>query len=286
MLFSILVANFNNGKYFEDCYASIVEQSYQNFEVIIVDDCSTDDSIDLIEAQIKNNSKFKLYRNEKNLGCGYTKRKSAALASGDICGYLDPDDALDPMALELMIKAHQENPLASLVHSTLWYCDNDLSKIKKYEHAKPVVVSPYFTNIDIPVIAFASYKNDRYHLTQGINPNQHRAVDIDLYLKLSEVGEFVFLDQPLYKYRIHSGGISSSSRTKAFYGHLKAIAAAEDRRNINLENEVEPVLVGQGKSHLFYEARFCDPKYLLYRLWTLFKQNPKGFFKSFFVSKK
>ncbi|RYY18604.1 MAG: glycosyltransferase family 2 protein [Chitinophagaceae bacterium] len=286
MLFSILIANYNNGNYFKDCYASIAEQTYQKFEVIIIDDGSTDDSIHLIETLIKNDPRFRLYKNEKNSGCGYTKRKCAELAAGDICGFLDPDDALDPIALEVMVKAHQEHPQASLVHSTLWYCDDDLKKIKRYEGAKPVVASPGFTNIDIPVIHFTSYKNEHYRRTQGINPNQHRAVDIDLYLKLSEVGEFVFLDQPLYKYRIHKNGISTSNRTKAFYGHLKAIAAAEDRRGVNLENEVEPVLVGQGKSHLFYEARFCNPKYLVYRLWLLFKQNPAGFLKSFFVKQK
>ncbi len=49
---SLLVANYNNGRYFKDCYDSIVSQTYENWEVIIVDDASTDNSVDIIKKLI------------------------------------------------------------------------------------------------------------------------------------------------------------------------------------------------------------------------------------------
>ena len=52
MKFSILIANYNNGKFFQDCYKSILQQTYQNWEVVILDDASTDNSVEVIKIPI------------------------------------------------------------------------------------------------------------------------------------------------------------------------------------------------------------------------------------------
>src|SRR5690554_4791645 len=114
-LFSILIAQYNNGHFFNDCYKSILEQTYANWEVIIVDDASTDDSLKVIKDIIKDDSRFKLFTNDTNKGCGYTKRKCAALATGEISGFLDPDDTLEPIALEKMVEIHLNHPEVSIV---------------------------------------------------------------------------------------------------------------------------------------------------------------------------
>ncbi|MFP3541126.1 glycosyltransferase family 2 protein, partial [Pseudomonas sp. SIMBA_044] len=86
MIFSILIDNYNNGKFFKQCYDSIISQKYIDWEVIILDDCSTDNSLELINALIKNDCRFKLFENEINSGVGVTKSKLIELANGDICG--------------------------------------------------------------------------------------------------------------------------------------------------------------------------------------------------------
>ena len=116
-LFSILIANYNNGKYFKDCFESILKQTYSHFEVVIVDDCSTDDSAEIIQELIKNDARFLFFQNEKNQQTGFTKSKCASLAKGELCAFLDPDDALAENALDIMVKKHQENPDVSLVYS-------------------------------------------------------------------------------------------------------------------------------------------------------------------------
>ena len=99
MLFSILVANYNNGHFFQDCYQSILSQTYTNWEVIIVDDCSTDESVSVIKQIIGVDDRFKLIENTKNYGCGYTKNKCVQNAKGDILGFLDPDDSSQPILI-------------------------------------------------------------------------------------------------------------------------------------------------------------------------------------------
>jgi glycosyltransferase involved in cell wall biosynthesis len=73
MKFSILIANYNNGKFFKTCYESIITQTYKNWEAIILDDASTDDSLEIIHQIIGNDSWFKVFQNTENSGVGITK---------------------------------------------------------------------------------------------------------------------------------------------------------------------------------------------------------------------
>src|SRR5665647_1920850 len=148
MKFSILIANYNNGRFFKDCYDSIINQTYSNWEAIIVDDHSTDTSVELINAIIKADASFKLYENEKNYGCGYTKRKCAELATGEICGFLDPDDTIMPNAVELMVNAHLNHSEVSLVHSNFYFCNEFLEKTSLFDRAKKVQVNDRFINLN------------------------------------------------------------------------------------------------------------------------------------------
>ena len=236
-LFSILIAQFNNGKYFNDCYKSIIAQTYPYWEVIIVDDASTNDSFAVMKELIGNDDRFKLICNTQNKGCGYTKRKCAELASGELCAFLDPDDALTEDALYLMVAEHAKHPEAAMVYSNLLYCDENLNLRYENKSRKIENHDPYFFDFDGHTSALLSYKKDLYDKTEGINSDLLRAVDRDLMLKLYEVGTAVFLDKGLYKYRIHRNGISTNTnQDKAYFWFWVTVIDAARRRNVNIEN--------------------------------------------------
>jgi len=283
LLFSILIANYNNGKFFKDCYDSIINQTYGNWEAIIVDDHSTDDSVVLIKAIIKDDARFKLYENEKNEGCGYTKRKCAELAMGEIAGFLDPDDTLMPDALELMVQAHTNNPAVSLVHSNFYFCNELLERTSLFNRAKSVQVNDRFINLNASVNHFVSFKKSFYDRTIGIDASFQRAVDQDLYLKLSETGSFYFIDKPLYNYRIHDKGISTSKADHAFYWYLKVIMKAEERRKVNLENEVAELLNRTDPNNM--QINLANPRYLILAMIKAFKKGPARFLKKLFLNR-
>ncbi|MDQ0478178.1 glycosyltransferase [Chryseobacterium sp. MDT2-18] len=236
-LFSILIAQYNNGKYFEDCYKSIIAQTYQNWEVIIVDDDSTDDSVAQMKKIIGDDSRFKIEINSENKGCGFTKRKCAELAIGDICAFLDPDDAITAEALLVMVEEHKKHPDASMIYSNLLYCDEYLNVQQENKSRKIENFDPYFFDFEGCTSAFLSYKKKFYDQTQGISSYLLRAVDRDLLLKLYEVGAAVFLDKGLYQYRIHPNGISTNSnQDKAYFWYWVTVIDAAKRRNVNIEN--------------------------------------------------
>lgn len=231
-LFSILIANYNNGQYLQECLDSVFAQTYTNWEIILVDDASTDKISSALYKKYDNHPQIHIFYNEKNKGCGYTKRRCVKLASGEICGFLDPDDLLTTDAIELLIEGHLKNPNASLVYSTHYLCNADLTvkeintKVGQIEENKS-----YLTNKDKVVSAFAAFKTVNYKKTSGINPSLQRAVDQDLYYKLEETGDFTFINKPLYYYRRHSNGISTAGNAlKARRWHLKVIEDTYKRR--------------------------------------------------------
>lgn len=239
---SILVANYNNGKYFKDCYDSLITQSYDDWEVIIVDDCSTDDSVEIIKKLTENDERFKLYHNETNKGCGYTKRRCIELATGDYCAFLDPDDALYYYSVECCMDEFQKHHKIIATYSQLNFCDESLNPKTVFNKIRQIHNNKFFFNCPIQISAFFVFKKEAYLKTEGINPHLRSAVDQDLYLKLLEVGDAKFIEEPLYKYRLHSGGISQSeSKGHAKESFAKVIYQAMKRRGITkIQNKEVP----------------------------------------------
>jgi glycosyltransferase involved in cell wall biosynthesis len=239
MLFSVLIANYNNSRYLEAALNSVINQNYTDWEIILVDDGSTDGFDELIKPY-KNHSKIKIWLNDKNEGCGFTKRKCAEKANGILMGFLDPDDALRPDALKIMAEAHSINPSCSIISSTHFICNEllEVKRIASYPSALPAG-TPYLLIGDGSIHHFASFKKICYDGTDGISPLNKKAVDQDLYYKLEETGDTLFIDQPLYYYRIHSGGISNAGREgEAIKNHYAIAEEACLRRIKNLKEKL------------------------------------------------
>jgi glycosyltransferase involved in cell wall biosynthesis len=206
-LFSVLMANYNNAHYIVEAINSIRQQTYSNWEIIIVDDASTDDSLEILQA-FADEPRINVFSNATNLGCGATKRRAAELANGAIAGYLDPDDALYPEALEVMVNAHLEHPRKSLIYSIAYFCDEQMNPTFLLNWVGPIPRGK--SNLHVSKAGpFATFKMEHYRRTDGINPRLLRGVDQDLYYRLEEVGETLYIDRPLYLYRVHVGGIST-----------------------------------------------------------------------------
>jgi glycosyltransferase involved in cell wall biosynthesis len=107
MKFSILIAHYNNAHFFKDCFESILQQTYTDWEAVILDDASSEEEKKMVQEIISKDKRFKFFENEKNSGVGVTKSKLIELAEGDICGFLDPDDAIHPTAIEKCINIFQ-----------------------------------------------------------------------------------------------------------------------------------------------------------------------------------
>ena len=239
-LFSVLIANYNNGKYLMEAINSVYAQTYTNWEIILVDDASTDNSKEIYK-ELEKDTRIHIFYNDENHGCGYTKRRCAELANGELCGFLDPDDIISKDALQIMAQEHIANEGISMAYSDMYYCDENLNIIST-THRGQIPDNTTFLEFYNYVSHFAVYKRSVYLKTEGISADAQRAVDHDLYFKLEEYGPFTFVSQPLYFYRTGTGTNIScgENQIKALFWDYVAMIDACRRRNIPIESVVMP----------------------------------------------
>lgn len=205
-LFSILCTNFNNGPYIRTMVDSVLAQTYQNWELIFVDDGSSDDSASIISEYYDPRIRTEFL--QQNQGAGAAAEIAALMSRGQILGRLDADDALTPDAISVMIQTHQSNPDVSLITSQIISCSPNLvpTDTSWYKN-KPV--PPGSCILKNPTVGhFATFKRSAYDTCSGFNRTLKRAVDLDLYLKLEETGLILMIPNKLYLYRKNPNGIS------------------------------------------------------------------------------
>lgn len=231
MKISILIASYNNNQFLEDCFQSLKDQTFKDFEVVFLDDCSCDNSIEVAK-QLSQGLNIKIYQNEHNKGCGFTKHRLIELSNSQYFAFLDPDDTLEPIAIETMINIMEQHKNLSFAYSYFNRCNIDLSKKTPYpynykiEGLSAMMISPCPNH-------FAIFSREKYNQTVGINPDFKRAVDRDLTLKAEEVGDVIKVEKFLYNYRINENSISNNQNAKkAEYWTWKARFDACDRRGL------------------------------------------------------
>lgn len=109
-LVSVLMTAYNREKYIEDAIDSVLESTYSNFELIIVDDCSTDRTVEIIRNYEKNDTRIKVHINKQNLGDYPNRNKAASYAKGKYLKYVDADDKIYPWGLEILVFYMERNP--------------------------------------------------------------------------------------------------------------------------------------------------------------------------------
>ena len=115
--FSIIVPVYNAERYIKICINSILNQTFQDFEVIIVDDCSTDNSYKILKELYGDDKRVKLFRHKKNLGFpSYGRNEGIEKARGKYIWFVDNDDAILPNALEKLHKAAQLDGGVDAIH--------------------------------------------------------------------------------------------------------------------------------------------------------------------------
>ncbi|WP_315819845.1 glycosyltransferase family 2 protein [Paraflavitalea speifideaquila] len=95
-LVSILMTSYNRQQYIGEAIKSVLESTYKNFELIVVDDCSKDKTVELAKHYEAHDARVKVYVNEQNLGDYPNRNKAASYASGKYLKYVDADDTLYP----------------------------------------------------------------------------------------------------------------------------------------------------------------------------------------------
>lgn len=104
-LVSVVIPAWNAARFLRRCLDSLLAQTHENWECALVDDASTDETFDIAREYASRDSRFFVYRNTENAGCGLARRRAISLARGDWFAFVDADDYVDEDFLEAMLSA-------------------------------------------------------------------------------------------------------------------------------------------------------------------------------------
>ena len=217
-LVSILVANFNNGRYIAQMLESAAGQTYPNIEIVIVDDGSTDHSLLVIENFMAAHpeQRIRLFKNNDNKGCGRIKSQCVESSKGGSFCFVDPDDAIVPDAVSALMDVFMRHPEFGLVYSTHFLCNEKLEPFSVSTYSGPIPQGQsHLTSQRGHISHLVLCNRSVYNKTLGINPTYLVAEDQDLYIKMEEMAPVYYVGKPLYYYRKHDSN-SSWDEAKAF----------------------------------------------------------------------
>jgi len=199
-LVSVLVTVYNREKYIAACIESILGQSFRDFEVVIVDDCSKDHSIEMAR-RYESDSRVKIHLNHRNLGDYPNRNRAASLAQGKYLKYVDADDLIYPHSLAVMVEAMERFSTAGLALSC-----NIIDPEQPYPFcSEPAqVYRGHFLGRSVLGVgpSAAIIRTESFHAVGGFS-NRQFVGDTELWLKLAARWPVVSLPPSLVWWRRH-----------------------------------------------------------------------------------
>lgn len=226
-LVSIITPSFNCGSFIEETINCVLSQTYQNWELIIVDDCSTDDTKEVVTSFT--DCRIKYLKNSVNSGAAVSRNWALREAKGKWIAFLDSDDLWTPDKLEKQIKFMEDNNFS---FSYTNYCEideqsvekgvlvsgpNKISKIGMYSYCWPGCLTVMYDTSVVGLIQIAEIKKNN---------------DYAMWLKVSRKAKCHLLNENLAKYRKRSGSISNHGYKALIKWHYILFHEADDKNAI------------------------------------------------------
>lgn len=215
LTFSIVIVNFNHGKYLEQAIKSVLNQGCNNFELIIVDGVSTDNSIEIIN---KYSEQVAWWVSEPDQGQSDAFNKGFAHAKGTFFLWLNADDLLLPGALVAVSNYLQKHPFCQWLAGDTVYFD-------KNETIQRCLYGPYWNTYLMQQTTVCNMVNgpssifhhSLFEKVNGFNKDLHYVMDMDLWIKFVDHGSrFSRLHRYIWGFRIHE-----ESKTSHSIGHVQ-----------------------------------------------------------------
>ena len=229
-LVSVLMAAFNAERFIDQAIESLLAQTYQDWELIVVDDGSTDSTGSRVQMWAQKDSRIRVYRNEQNLGIGPTRKRALDLARGVYAAVLDSDDVALPEWLDMRVDYLERYPEVAVVSGSRIVIDENGRRTGiTFERASPKVLrwQLLFGNpVCQPSCMFRVAEAGQV----GGYLAEPYLEDWDLFAKLSELGLIVHVDVPLMMYRVHPSNASYGIGTNR--ERLEPVATRIVRRTV------------------------------------------------------
>ncbi len=212
---SVIIPCYNYADFLKLCLESVLNQTFQDFEIIVVDDYSTDHTVEVVFSY--KDPRIRYIRHEKNLGPSAAFNTGINLSQGKYITIIGADDIMKPENLSEKIKILENYPNISLVHSNAEIIDetnqiiglarkgNIPNKVQREERLFDRLLYGNFIIASSVVVRRECYQKVGFYDT-----NLRYAEDWDMWLRMATYYEFAYIDTPLIRYRLHMKSLRHS----------------------------------------------------------------------------
>lgn len=212
-LVSVIMATHNDEKFIEDSILSVLKQDFSNFEFIIINDGSTDKTLDIVTGLAKKDNRIVVI-NQKNQGLVKSLNNGLTIAKGKYIARIDGDDQWLPHKLTTQVKLMQENSNIVLISGGVELIDqNSMPSQMLLTSNKDCDIRRIMT-ITNPLVHSSFFFRKDIALKYGGYPDACPAEDYALASKMLSDGEFYIIPYPIIRYRINPEGISQKNHQK------------------------------------------------------------------------
>lgn len=214
---SIITASYNYAQYIEETIKSVLNQTYSDWELIIVDDGSADNSVEIIKKYCEKNSRIKLFQHENgiNKGLKETLLLGVEKSTGDWIAFLESDDSFKPNNLEKKVEIIEKFPEVKLVFNKinfLWDEQRRQNSEKDFEARQKRLAKKKFPRnmfydfyLRNEVLTFSCVMVDKQALKSvDFNTPVNDSLDWWLWIQLAKKGDFYYINEKLVTWRLHS----------------------------------------------------------------------------------
>jgi glycosyltransferase involved in cell wall biosynthesis len=211
---SVITPAHDNAGTIDATIASVVAQGFADWELVVCDDASNDDTPQRVEAAAAADPRVRLVRAPTNLGPAGARNLALEAASGELVAFLDADDRYAPEYLETMVARYDaEAPQVGIVCCDAWLEDPAGARLGRYGERQGSAAGAGITEVlrDNPVLIASLCARAVVDEAGGFSTECWGSEDHDLWLRIVEAGHrVVYVDEPLVFYRVADGSISSS----------------------------------------------------------------------------
>lgn len=240
ILVSIVLPVYNGEKYLSESIDSIIAQTYQNWELIIIDDCSNDKSSEIAKSYAAIDDRIKYYRNKKNLKLPRSLNKGFSLANGDYFSWTSDDNYYFPIAIQEMVNKAVDNNSKYVIASSIVidaegnHVEDWIAPIDAYERSIGECVGN----------ACFLYSRIVYEKIGDYDPKAILCEDYDYWQRICMNYRPTVITEPLYAYRWHSASLTST---------LKQVEICKNIKLMLLRNVSGYGKLNYRQKHYFYK---------------------------------
>ena len=193
---------YNREKYIGEAIESVIAQTYKNIELIIVDDCSNDNTVKIIEKYSFLDTRVFLYTNEVNLGDYPNRNKAASLANGEFLVFVDSDDTIEKNAIEYLLHSFQKFPESA--HSSIYF-GNDFKEPRLIDSSSAIRDHFFRNNTLAGGPGARCFRKVFYEQINGYPEKYGPANDMYFNIHSTSVAPILMLPYNYLNYRRHEG---------------------------------------------------------------------------------